>query len=80
MMVQVMEAWLVADPDTLASFYGAGFRHNVIPKIDDVEQIDKARLESSLLRATADSKKGRYHKIRHGGPLLGLETSSNGKG
>lgn len=76
LMVQVMEAWFVADLDMLARFYGTGFRRNVIPKNDDVEQIDKVRLESSLQRATADSKKGRYHKIRHGGPLLGLVRSS----
>jgi len=72
LMVQVMEAWLVADIETLASFYGSGFRRTAIPKTSDVEQIDKAKLEQALIRATRDSSRGRYHKIRHGGRLLAV--------
>jgi Domain of unknown function (DUF4276) len=76
LMAQTMEAWFVADVETLARFYGAGFRKNAIPKTQDVEQIDKARLERALNRASAETRKGRYHKIRHGGPLLGLLDAS----
>ncbi len=70
LMVQMMEAWFVADVPALASFYGNGFRRNAIPKTKDVEQIDKTRLERALDHATSGTTKGRYHKIRHGEPLL----------
>lgn len=32
LMVQAVEAWLVAVPDTLAAFYGQGFRRNALPR------------------------------------------------
>ncbi len=72
LMVQMMEAWLVADIDILESFYGNGFRRGVIPARDEVEAIDKAVLETALQNATRDSRKGPYHKIRHGSKLLCL--------
>lgn len=72
LMVQIMEAWFVADIDILESFYGNGFRRGVIPARDEVEVIDKAVLETALQNATRDSRKGPYHKIRHGSKLLCL--------
>ncbi|NVM21364.1 MAG: DUF4276 family protein [Desulfobacterales bacterium] len=72
LMVQMMEAWFVADIDILESFYGNGFRRGVIPAKDEVEAIDKAVLETALQNATRDSRKGPYHKIRHGSKLLCL--------
>lgn len=72
LMVQMMEAWFVADIDILESFYGNGFRRGVIPARDEVEAIDKAVLETALQNATRDSRKGPYHKIRHGSKLLCL--------
>ena len=70
LMVQMMEAWLVADPDALATFYGKDFRAAAIPPRRDVEAIDKAKLESALRNATRDTQKGEYHKIKHGAELL----------
>jgi hypothetical protein len=32
LMVQAMEAWVVADPDALAAYYGQKFRNNALPK------------------------------------------------
>ena len=69
-MVQMMEAWLVADVAALERFYGQGFRRNAIPARDDVENIDKADLDGALRNATRDTQKGEYHKTRHGARLL----------
>jgi hypothetical protein len=70
LMVQVMEAWIVADRAGLRDFYGQGFRQSAIPKTEDVERIDKARLVEALSRASRDTQKGTYHKIRHAARLL----------
>ncbi len=72
LMVQTMEAWLVADINTLKKFYGKGFKESSIPKNLDVENIDKKQLESGLKAATRGTKKGEYHKIQHASKLLGL--------
>jgi hypothetical protein len=72
LMVQTMEAWFIADLDTLAQFYGAGFYANSIPKNPDVEQIPKSQLEPSLKAATRNTKKGEYRKIHHAARLLEL--------
>jgi hypothetical protein len=72
LMVQVMEAWMLADPEALKAFYGAGFRASALPRTQIVEEIDKRRVASSLKRATGSTQRGEYHKIRHA-PLI-LET------
>jgi len=66
-----MEAWLIADPDALARFYGADFRRTAIPDNPNVEEIDKAQLLSDLKTATRDTTKGEYHKTRHAPQILG---------
>lgn len=70
LMVQTMEAWLIADRGTLAGYYGSSFVVSALPASKDVERIDKSALESILARATRASKRGSYHKIRHGAALL----------
>lgn len=77
LMVEVMESWLIADPEALAAFYGQGFAVNALPRTRDVEQIAKATVMSSLARATRDSQKREYHKTRHA-PLI-LERLDAGK-
>jgi len=72
LMVQAMEAWFVADPDALAEYYGQGFKKGKLPRRRDVEAIAKSDLEPALKRATEETTKGRYHKIRHGAKLLAL--------
>lgn len=71
LMVQTMEAWLIADRENLISFYGDKFNQNAIPDRRDVETIDKNTLKNSLSRATAGTQKGEYHKTQHGFDLLG---------
>ena len=70
LMVQVMEAWLVADLDVLQDYYGQGFRANHIPKHDDIEAVPKDNVLAGLRAATAHTQKGAYRKIRHGADLL----------
>jgi hypothetical protein len=72
LMVQTMEAWLIADINTLKQFYGQEFKENSIPTNPNVEQIDKKQLEASLKAATRKTSKGEYHKIQHASKLLGL--------
>lgn len=71
LMAQAVEAWLVADPDALAKFYGQGFLRNALPRRQNVEEIGKKDLFSGLDRATEKSRtKKRYHKINHCPELL----------
>jgi hypothetical protein len=72
LMVQSMEAWFIADIDTLKKFYGQGFRENSISKNTNVEKIDKDSLEPSLKEATRNTSKGEYQKIQHASKLLEL--------
>lgn len=71
LMVHTVEAWLVADPDALASYYGQGFQRTALPKHKDVEAVPKEQLYQSLERATAKTQKKQYAKIRHCADLLG---------
>ena len=70
LMVQVMEAWFVADPEALAAYYGQGFAAGSLPARRNVEEIAKADIERSLKTATQKTRKGEYHKIRHASDLL----------
>jgi hypothetical protein len=73
LMAQAMEAWFLADRDALAAYYGQGFRRQNLPGDErHVERIRKEDLEPSLVSATRDTKKGPYHKARHGFALLAL--------
>lgn len=72
LMVQTMDAWFIADIEALKKFYGQGFKENAIPKNSNVETIDKDRLFDSLKKATCNTSKGEYHKIKHASKLLGL--------
>jgi uncharacterized protein DUF4276 len=70
LMVQTVEAWLLADPEALTAYYGQGFRRNVLPKRDDIEEVPKEQLLKILDRATEKTRKGGYAKIRHCADLL----------
>ena len=70
LMVQAMEAWIVADPAAVGQFYGQAFQASALPGAPDVETIPKDRLMDGLTQASRGTQKGSYHKIRHAGPLL----------
>jgi len=69
-MVQMMEAWIVADIEALEGYYGQGFKRNSIPRTTDVERIDKVQLMEALKSATQKTQKGEYSKTGHAPDLL----------
>ena len=74
LMVQAMEAWFLADRETLAAFYDGGFLPKSLPGAStNIEAVSKDDLESALKKATRRANtKGEYHKINHGAALLAL--------
>lgn len=65
LMVQAVEAWLIADPDAIAAFYGNGVNMNAIPTTRNPEDIPKDTLKSSLDNAGKHTSKRGYHEINH---------------
>jgi hypothetical protein len=72
LMVQVMESWFLADRQTLSTYYGQGFLRKSLPRQKNVELIDKERVFNALSHASRPTRKGKYHKTRHGFDLLEL--------
>ena len=72
LMVQTMEAWIIADLAALQNYYGQGFNAKAIPKNPNVEQISKAELNRALANATrlSRTKKIPYHKTQHAPEIL----------
>jgi hypothetical protein len=71
LMVQTMEAWIVADPEALAEYYGQGFNANALPVSNNLEKVAKSAIAAALDNATKNTKtKGKYHKIKHASDLL----------
>jgi hypothetical protein len=69
-MVQLMEAWFLADPKALAVYYEKGFSAKAIGTTVDVEIVPKSEVLERLKRATEDTTKGEYHKVNHAPFLL----------
>ena len=53
LMVQAMEAWLMADWDALREYFGRGFNENRLPGQSDPELIPHNSLESTLKDASS---------------------------
>ncbi len=70
LMVQSMEGWLLADRETLKSFFGEGFRANGLPSNTQIEAISDAA--GILAEASTKSRKGKYRKGEHSFALLAL--------
>jgi hypothetical protein len=72
LMMQCMEAWVVADPEALSSYYGQYFSISALPQRLNLEEEPKTDLANKLDKATADkrNKKGMYTKIKHASDLL----------
>ncbi len=73
LMVQCMESWLIADPATLKTFFGQGFRDNQLPATaNSVESVAKTQVYNALAKATKNCKtKAQYGKGEHSFKLLG---------
>ena len=70
LMVQTMEAWIVADPGVLSGYYGQHFQANALPRRQNLEEESKDDIERALRHATQNTQKGKYHKIKHARHLL----------
>ena len=70
-MVQLMEAWFLADRQALSAYYGQGFNANSLPNNPNIEDVLKRDVEADLRNATRQSRKGAYHKGKHASGLLG---------
>lgn len=72
LMVQFMEAWFVADPETVEAYYGKGFRKKALPAATDPERVGKSQVLTALKQATAGTRRRRYDKTRDAPALLEL--------
>jgi hypothetical protein len=70
LMTQCMEAWIVADPEALAAYYGKQFQISSLPKRTCLDDEPKDALYTALDAATRHTQKGSYAKIKHAGHLL----------
>jgi uncharacterized protein DUF4276 len=70
LMVECMEAWLLADRMALERFYAPSFRASALPGQRNVETIPKQDLLDGLKRATERTRKGAYDKGSHSFDLL----------
>ena len=70
LMVQCMEAWFVADRQSLGDYFGKDFNAAALSARDDVEAIAKDDLVRTLERATKSCSKGAYRKGLHSFELL----------
>jgi hypothetical protein len=72
LMVQSMEAWIVADLEALRGYYGQQFNPNPLLRTPQIETVDHHRIATALAEATRQTRKGHYHKIDHAADLLEL--------
>lgn len=73
LMVQVMEAWFLADKDALQRFYGQGFTRNALSRSANVEAIPKDDVLTGLKNATRNTRtKGKYGKGAYSFDILAV--------
>ena len=65
-MIQEMEAWILSQPDVIDKFYCEDVSRRVPKK--QVELI--AEPDKELQNITRNSRRGKYHKVKHGSQLL----------
>ncbi|WP_224369172.1 DUF4276 family protein [Hyalangium versicolor] len=71
LMVQCMESWFLADPETLADYFGQGFQPSALPRNPNIEDIAKLTVFRALEAATRQTKtKGAYSKGGHSFAIL----------
>ena len=73
LMVQCMEAWFIADKDTLGTYYGSSFQKDKLPQRTNIADVPKNEILACMKKATENcSSKGSYSKGKHSFKLLGL--------
>jgi len=70
LMIQIMETWIIADADAVARYYEQRFQKSALPRVQNLEGVEKVSIYSALKQATAKTQKGEYQKIRHAAALL----------
>lgn len=71
LMVQCMEAWFLADKESLVAYYGDDFNQNALPPRQDIENIAKNDVLNGLKNATRSGvSKGEYEKGQHAFDIL----------
>jgi len=70
LMIECMEAWLLADREALVRFYNGDLVLGALPGNPRVEQVPKDDILQGLENATHSSRKGMYHKGRHSFAIL----------
>jgi len=71
-MIQEMEAWFISQPEILDKFYNIPLSKS-LPKKHASEFLEP---DKELQRLTKNSRKGEYHKVKHGAQLLKLLNAS----
>jgi hypothetical protein len=71
-MVQLMEAWFLADRPALKQFYGHDFHERSLPGNPKVEKVAKKDVLHGLKAATQKTKAGPYHKTVHAARILSM--------
>ena len=71
LMVQMMEAWFLADVPSLKAYFGPKFQEKKLPKTKAIESISKDDIESSFTAAVQDCPKKTYKKGRDSFEILG---------
>jgi hypothetical protein len=71
LMVECMEAWFLADRNTLAGYFGQHFQESALPANPNVEAVPKVDVLDGLERATRQTRKGTYAKGKHSFSILG---------
>ena len=72
-MIQEMENWFLSQPDILDKFYGKDNNGRLISeKLPKKKAIKIANPDEELQDLTKNTKRGKYHKIKHAVELLKL--------
>lgn len=71
LMIQVMETWIIADPDGVERCYKQSLLKSALPRSQNLEGVEKERIYRALKRATTKTRMGEYRKkIGHVAALL----------
>lgn len=70
MMVACMEAWFIADPESLKRHFGGNFDESKLPAANLAESRNKEQINAALRQATRGTPAKEHQKIRDGARLL----------
>ncbi len=65
-----MEAWFLADPDALSTYFGSHFDKSKLPPANQAENTEKNGINRALMNAVQKTPAKEYKKIRDGAKLL----------